>query len=193
MQLYFGELVDKGRFKYYCAGEHWAAGAERPPASAQSSHKIQCSLTNRFCDTQLRTSAYQMMVSIIFGSNDVDYLKDWTLNIEHWDSSLAPVKSEVQLLVHTENLGRQLNTDWKLLNAAQHTRDLDLFENKLEMFQGQISQWEENLERLQVEQFRLRCYMASLQASELPNPKVCTKNIFNFYSNELYCNTGTTF
>ena len=42
MQLYFGELVDKGRFKYYCAGEHWAAGAERPPASAQSSHKIQC-------------------------------------------------------------------------------------------------------------------------------------------------------
>ena len=38
--------------------------------------------------------------------------------------------------------------------------------------QGQISQWEENLERLQVEQFRLRCYMASLQASELPNPKV---------------------
>ena len=38
--------------------------------------------------------------------------------------------------------------------------------------QGQISQWEENLERLQVEQFRLRCYMASLQSSELPNPKV---------------------
>ena len=38
--------------------------------------------------------------------------------------------------------------------------------------QGQISQWEENLERLQVEQFRLRCYMASLQTSELPNPKV---------------------
>ena len=41
-----------------------------------------------------------------------------------------------------------------------------------ELFQAQISQWEENLERLQVEQFRLRCYMASLQASELPNPKV---------------------
>jgi hypothetical protein len=38
--------------------------------------------------------------------------------------------------------------------------------------QAQISHWEENLERLQVEQFRLRCYMASLQAGELPNPKV---------------------
>lgn len=37
---------------------------------------------------------------------------------------------------------------------------------------GQIKQWEENLERLHCEQFRLRCYMASLQAGELPNPKV---------------------
>lgn len=38
--------------------------------------------------------------------------------------------------------------------------------------QTQILQWEENLERLHCEQFRLRCYMASLQGGELPNPKV---------------------
>jgi len=37
---------------------------------------------------------------------------------------------------------------------------------------NQIVQWEENLERLHCEQFRLRCYMASLQSGELPNPKV---------------------
>lgn len=36
----------------------------------------------------------------------------------------------------------------------------------------QMLQWEENLERLHCEQFRLRCYMASLQSGELPNPKV---------------------
>lgn len=36
----------------------------------------------------------------------------------------------------------------------------------------QLLQWEENLERLHCEQFRLRCYMASLQSGELPNPKV---------------------
>lgn len=48
--------------------------------------------------------------------------------------------------------------------------------------QTQILQWEENLERLHCEQFRLRCYMASLQGGELPNPKVCyiQKFIFNF-------------
>lgn len=37
---------------------------------------------------------------------------------------------------------------------------------------NQIIQWEKNLERSHCEQFRLRCYMASLQNSELPNPKV---------------------
>ena len=44
-------------------------------------------------------------------------------------------------------------------------------ENKQQII-GQIQQWEENLERLHCEQFRLRCYMSSLQSGELPNPKV---------------------
>lgn len=37
----------------------------------------------------------------------------------------------------------------------------------------QIAQWDENLEKLYIEQYRLRCYMASLHGSESPNPKVC--------------------
>lgn len=37
---------------------------------------------------------------------------------------------------------------------------------------NQINNWEENMERLHCEQFRLRCYMSSLQSGELPNPKV---------------------
>lgn len=41
---------------------------------------------------------------------------------------------------------------------------------------AQIAAWEENLERLHCEQFRLRCYMASLQHGELPNPKVLTES-----------------
>ena len=36
----------------------------------------------------------------------------------------------------------------------------------------QIGQWDENLEKLYVEQYRLRCYTCSLQGMELPNPKV---------------------
>ncbi len=41
----------------------------------------------------------------------------------------------------------------------------------------QIAQWEDNLERLHCEQFRLRCYMASLQNGELPNPKVSEEEL----------------
>lgn len=36
---------------------------------------------------------------------------------------------------------------------------------------GQIQQWEQNLERFNMDLFRMRCYLASLQGSELPNPK----------------------
>ncbi|KAK6488388.1 T-lymphoma invasion and metastasis-inducing protein 2-like [Huso huso] len=35
----------------------------------------------------------------------------------------------------------------------------------------QIQQWEQNLEKFNVDLFRMRCYLASLQGGELPNPK----------------------
>lgn len=35
----------------------------------------------------------------------------------------------------------------------------------------QIQQWEQNLERFNMDLFRMRCYLASLQGGELPNPK----------------------
>lgn len=36
----------------------------------------------------------------------------------------------------------------------------------------QITQWEENLEKLYVEQYRLRCYVSSMKIADAPNPKV---------------------
>ena len=44
----------------------------------------------------------------------------------------------------------------------------------------QIRQWEENLEKLYIEQYRLRCYSSSLQGSELPNPKVSMEDFLKF-------------
>lgn len=35
----------------------------------------------------------------------------------------------------------------------------------------QIQQWEQNLEKFNMELFRMRSYLASLQGSEQPNPK----------------------
>ena len=39
----------------------------------------------------------------------------------------------------------------------------------------QIAQWNTKLECHVIEQFQLRCYVAALQATELPNPKVQMK------------------
>ncbi|KAK9888783.1 hypothetical protein WA026_001008 [Henosepilachna vigintioctopunctata] len=50
---------------------------------------------------------------------------------------------------------------------------------------SQILQWEENLERLHCEQFRLRCYMASLQNGELPNPKSLLTHVSRTTKNTL--------
>ena len=36
----------------------------------------------------------------------------------------------------------------------------------------QIAQWDEHLETLNFEQYQLRCYVAALNGTELPNPKV---------------------
>jgi len=56
-----------------------------------------------------------------------------------------------------------------------------------EQIKKQILAWEENLERLHCEQFRLKCYMASLQNGELPNPKVHLI-VHYLYSYFLYMN-----
>jgi len=68
-------------------------------------------------------------------------------------------------------LEKGIESDQKLKHMAELQISVVSDPASKRQIQGQIGQWEENLERLQVEQFRLRCYMASLQSGELPNPK----------------------
>eukprot|EP00090_Calanus_glacialis_P043179 TRINITY_DN7639_c0_g1_i2.p1 TRINITY_DN7639_c0_g1~~TRINITY_DN7639_c0_g1_i2.p1 ORF type:complete len:2132 (+),score=281.42 TRINITY_DN7639_c0_g1_i2:95-6490(+) len=68
-------------------------------------------------------------------------------------------------------LEKGIESDQKLKHMAELQISVVADPSSKHQIQGQIGQWEENLERLQVEQFRLRCYMASLQSGELPNPK----------------------
>ncbi|KAF3430287.1 hypothetical protein E2986_00319 [Frieseomelitta varia] len=61
--------------------------------------------------------------------------------------------------------------DHKLKHMADLQQSVVSDVETRQQINNQIIQWEENLERLHCEQFRLRCYMASLQSGELPNPK----------------------
>lgn len=65
-----------------------------------------------------------------------------------------------------------IGQDHKLKHMAELQQSVVQDQDSRHQIQSQILQWEENLERLHCEQFRLRCYMASLQSGELPNPKV---------------------
>lgn len=62
--------------------------------------------------------------------------------------------------------------DYRLKHLAEMQQTVVSDSEARQELAGQVVTWEENLERLHCEQFRLRCYMASLQSGELPNPKV---------------------
>uniref|UniRef100_A0A182IRI1 T-lymphoma invasion and metastasis-inducing protein 1 n=1 Tax=Anopheles atroparvus TaxID=41427 RepID=A0A182IRI1_ANOAO len=68
-------------------------------------------------------------------------------------------------------LEKAIESDHKLKHMADLQQSVVTDGDTRHQIQQQILQWEENLERLHCEQFRLRCYMASLQNGELPNPK----------------------
>ncbi|XP_028031776.1 protein still life, isoforms C/SIF type 2 isoform X4 [Bombyx mandarina] len=63
------------------------------------------------------------------------------------------------------------NKDHKLKHMADLQQSVVSDPETRDQLAAQMLQWDENLERLHCEQFRLRCYMASLQSGELPNPK----------------------
>ncbi|KAG8188453.1 hypothetical protein JTE90_008018 [Oedothorax gibbosus] len=68
-------------------------------------------------------------------------------------------------------LEKEIEADSRMKHMAELQLTVVADQDSRHSLTEQISQWEENLERLHTEQFRLRCYMASLQNSELPNPK----------------------
>jgi hypothetical protein len=72
----------------------------------------------------------------------------------------------------TASVTVSLSQDYKLKHMAEMQQSVVGDSDARQQIANQVIQWEENLERLHCEQFRLRCYMASLQSGELPNPKV---------------------
>lgn len=64
-----------------------------------------------------------------------------------------------------------METDAKLKHMAELQRTVVADGESRKSLYEQIRGHEESLEQYHCEQYRLRCYMASLQATELPNPK----------------------
>ncbi|XP_065163413.1 protein still life, isoform SIF type 1 isoform X5 [Atheta coriaria] len=82
-------------------------------------------------------------------------------------------------------LEKAIETDYKLKHMAEMQQSVVADADTRQQLGGQVIQWEENLERLHCEQFRLRCYMASLQSGELPNPKSLLTHVSRATKNTL--------
>nr|XP_015835959.1 PREDICTED: protein still life, isoform SIF type 1 isoform X2 [Tribolium castaneum] len=82
-------------------------------------------------------------------------------------------------------LEKAIETDYKLKHMAEMQQSVVGDSDARQQIANQVVQWEENLERLHCEQFRLRCYMASLQSGELPNPKSLLTHVSRATKNTL--------
>lgn len=85
-----------------------------------------------------------------------------------------------------QRMDRQVEVDAKLKHMAELQLSVVADPDSRRALQEQIRAHDESLEQNHGEQFRLRCYMASIQNSELPNPKTLlayvsktTKSILN--------------
>ncbi|XP_077977644.1 rho guanine nucleotide exchange factor TIAM1-like [Glandiceps talaboti] len=87
------------------------------------------------------------------------------------EDTLKLLKSEVH------RLEQQIDVDGKMKKMAELQLTVVSDPRSKHAITNQILQWEKNLERLQVQLYRLRCYMASLQGTELPNPKTVLSNV----------------
>lgn len=123
--------------------ENWVNSIHSACAAAFARHRGKTGTLHLLQEEIFRLEKAIESVSCIGGSQRVTILKVYDCEQDH-------------KLKHMADLQQSVVTD----TDTRH------------QIQQQILQWEENLERLHCEQFRLRCYMASLQNGELPNPKV---------------------
>ncbi|NXS49219.1 TIAM2 protein, partial [Balaeniceps rex] len=71
----------------------------------------------------------------------------------------------------TKSLFQKIDMDSKMKKMAELQLSIVSDPKNRKAIENQIQQWEQNLEKFNMDLFRMRCYLASLQGGELPNPK----------------------
>ncbi|XP_051510631.1 rho guanine nucleotide exchange factor TIAM2 isoform X1 [Myxocyprinus asiaticus] len=81
------------------------------------------------------------------------------------EDTLRLLKSQSRILL------QKIDMDCKMKKMAELQLTVINDQKNRKAIESQILQWEQNLEKFNLELFRMRCYLASLQGTELPNPK----------------------
>ncbi|KAM9004497.1 T-lymphoma invasion and metastasis-inducing protein 2 isoform X1 [Sarcophilus harrisii] len=112
----------------------------------------------------------------LFQATSQTDLENWVTAIHSACASLFAKKhgkeDTVRLLKNqTKNLLQKIDMDSKMKKMAELQLSVVSDPKNRKAIENQIQQWEQNLEKFHMDLFRMRCYLASLQGGELPNPK----------------------
>ncbi|XP_024860905.1 T-lymphoma invasion and metastasis-inducing protein 2 isoform X2 [Kryptolebias marmoratus] len=114
-------------------------------------------------------------VYLFQASNQTD-MENWVTAIHSASASLLAKRQgkedTVRLLRNqVRALLQKIDMDGKMKKMAELQLTVVSNPKNRKAIENQIQQWEQNLERFNMDLFRMRCYLASLQGGELPNPK----------------------
>ncbi|KAM6086195.1 rho guanine nucleotide exchange factor TIAM2 isoform 3-T3 [Theristicus caerulescens] len=112
----------------------------------------------------------------LFQATSQTDLENWVTAIHSACASLFAKKlgkeDTVRLLKNqTKSLFQKIDMDSKMKKMAELQLSVVSDPKNRKAIENQIQQWEQNLEKFNMDLFRMRCYLASLQGGELPNPK----------------------
>ncbi|XP_044278269.1 rho guanine nucleotide exchange factor TIAM2 isoform X2 [Varanus komodoensis] len=112
----------------------------------------------------------------LFQATSQTDLENWVTAIHSASASLFAKKfgkeDTVKLLKNqTKSLIQKIDMDSKMKKMAELQLSIVSDPKNRKAIENQIQQWEQNLEKFNMDLFRMRCYLASLQGGELPNPK----------------------
>uniref|UniRef100_A0A673B406 TIAM Rac1 associated GEF 2a n=1 Tax=Sphaeramia orbicularis TaxID=375764 RepID=A0A673B406_9TELE len=114
-------------------------------------------------------------VYLFQATNQTD-LENWVTAVHSASASLLAKrqgKEDTVRLLRTQVRGllQKIDMDGKMKKMAELQLTVVSDPKNRKAIENQIQQWEQNLERFNMDLFRMRCYLASLQGGELPNPK----------------------
>ncbi|XP_077945634.1 rho guanine nucleotide exchange factor TIAM2 isoform X2 [Gasterosteus aculeatus] len=114
-------------------------------------------------------------VYLFQASNQTD-MENWVTAIHSASASLLAKRQgkedTVRLLrSQVRSLLQKIDMDGKMKKMAELQLTVVSDPKNRKAIENQIQQWEQNLEKFNMDLFRMRCYLASLQGGELPNPK----------------------
>ncbi|XP_071997176.1 rho guanine nucleotide exchange factor TIAM2 isoform X1 [Engystomops pustulosus] len=112
----------------------------------------------------------------LFQATSQTDLENWITAIHSACASLFAKKygkeDTVRLLKsQTRSLMQKIDMDSKMKKMAELQLSIVSDPKNRKAIENQIQQWEQNLEKFNMDLFRMRCYLSSLQGGELPNPK----------------------